>query len=70
MEESDGKTFLVMEFVPGQTLAERIARRSIPLDEALSLAQQIAVALEAAHEKGIIHRDVKPANVKITPKEK
>ena len=67
LEESGGKSFLVMEFVPGQTLAERIARRPIPLDEALSIARQIAEALEAAHEKGIVHRDLKPANVKITP---
>jgi serine/threonine protein kinase len=70
LEESSGKSFLVMEFVPDQTLAEGIARRSIPLDEALSLARQIAVALEAAHEKGIVHRDLKPANVKITPEGK
>ena len=57
----------MMEFVPGQTLAERIARRPLPLDEALNVARQIAEALEAAHEKGIVHRDLKPANVKITP---
>jgi eukaryotic-like serine/threonine-protein kinase len=50
LEESDGKSFLVMEFVPGQTLAERVARRAIPLGEALSIARQIAEALEAAHE--------------------
>jgi serine/threonine-protein kinase len=57
---------LVMELVPGQTLAERIAGGPIPLEEALAIARQIAEALEAAHEKGIIHRDLKPANVKVT----
>jgi serine/threonine-protein kinase len=58
---------LVMELVPGQSLAERIAAGPIPLDEALCLARQIAEALEAAHEKGVIHRDLKPANVMVTP---
>ena len=58
---------LVMELVEGQTLAERIARGAIPLDEALPIARQIAEALEAAHEQGIIHRDLKPANIKVTP---
>jgi Protein kinase domain/WD40-like Beta Propeller Repeat len=58
---------LVMELVPGPTMAERIAQGPIPLDEALSLAKQIAEALEYAHERGIVHRDLKPANIKITP---
>ena len=58
---------LVLELVEGDTLADRIARGSIPLDEALPIARQIAEALEAAHERGIIHRDLKPANVKVTP---
>jgi eukaryotic-like serine/threonine-protein kinase len=58
---------IVMELVEGETLAERIARGPIPLEEALGIARQIAEALEAAHEKGIIHRDLKPANVKVTP---
>ena len=49
----------------GPTLAERIARGPIPLDEALPIARQIAEALEAAHEQGIIHRDLKPANIKV-----
>ncbi|MGH9675174.1 MAG: serine/threonine-protein kinase [Bryobacteraceae bacterium] len=61
---------LVMELVEGETLADRIARGAIPLDEALPIARQIAEALEAAHERGIIHRDLKPANVKITPEGK
>ena len=58
---------LVMELVEGPTLAERIARGAIPLDEALPIARQIADALEAAHEQGIIHRDLKPANIKVAP---
>ena len=70
MEQADGKHFLVMELVEGETLAERIARAPIPLEESLKIAHQIAEALEAAHEKGVIHRDLKPANVKITPEGK
>ena len=65
LEEQDGQKFLVMELVEGETLAERIARGPIPLDEALPLFIQIAEGMEAAHEKGIIHRDLKPANIKI-----
>ena len=57
----------MLELVEGPTLADRIARGAIPLDEALPIARQIAEALEAAHEKGIIHRDLKLANIKITP---
>ncbi len=62
-----GPNYLVMEIVEGPTLAERISKGPIPLDEALVLAAQIANALDAAHEKGIIHRDLKPANIKIRP---
>jgi serine/threonine protein kinase len=58
---------IVMELVEGETLADRIARGPIPLDEALPIAKQIAEALEAAHEQGVIHRDLKPANVKVRP---
>src|SRR5438046_6924088 len=54
-----------MELVEGPTLADRIAKGPIPLDEALPIAKQIAEALEAAHEQGIIHRDLKPANIKV-----
>ena len=66
-EVSDNVHYLVMELVEGETLAERIARHPVPLDEAISLFKQIAEAIEAAHEKGIVHRDLKPANIKVTP---
>jgi eukaryotic-like serine/threonine-protein kinase len=58
---------LVLELVEGPTLAERIARGPLPLDEARAIGMQIAAALEAAHERGIVHRDLKPANVKVRP---
>ena len=67
LEESGERKFLVMELVDGETLAERIKRGPIPVEESLQIAMQICEALEAAHEKGIIHRDLKPGNVKITP---
>jgi eukaryotic-like serine/threonine-protein kinase len=62
-----GPNYLVMEYIQGITLAERIGAGAIPLAEALPIARQIAEALEEAHEKGIVHRDLKPANIKITP---
>ena len=58
---------LVMEFIEGEDLAQRIARGAIPFDDAIPIARQIADALEAAHDKGIIHRDLKPANIKVRP---
>jgi eukaryotic-like serine/threonine-protein kinase len=67
LEDASGATALVLELVEGPTLADRIAQGSLPVDEALPVAQQIAGALEAAHEQGIIHRDLKPANIKLRP---
>src|SRR3990170_252097 len=67
LEDAGNVRFLVLELVPGETLAERIGRGALPVDEALVVCRQIAGALEAAHERGIIHRDLKPANVKVTP---
>ena len=68
LEEFEGQAFLVLEFVPGKTLAELIDHSPIGLKEAVPILSQIAAALENAHQKGIIHRDLKPANVKITAK--
>jgi len=67
LEQSGEIRFLVMELVPGETLAEKVARGPVAIEEALPLFHQIAEGLEAAHEKGVIHRDLKPANVKVTP---
>jgi len=67
LEKSDGTLALVMELVEGPTLADRIAKEAIPLDEVVPIAKQIAEALEAAHEQGIVHRDLKPANIKVRP---
>lgn len=64
-EQSAGRHFLVMELVDGGTLADRVRRGALPIDDALGIVRQIAQALEAAHQKGIVHRDLKPANIKI-----
>jgi tRNA A-37 threonylcarbamoyl transferase component Bud32/Tol biopolymer transport system component len=65
IEKSNGTLALVMELVEGPTLADRIAKGPLPLDEAIPIAKQVAEALECAHEQGIIHRDLKPANIKV-----
>jgi eukaryotic-like serine/threonine-protein kinase len=70
LEEHQGERFLVLELVEGRTLAERLRKGRIPLDETLDICRQIAEGLESAHEKGVIHRDLKPSNVKVTPEGK
>ena len=66
IERQDSTSFLVLELIPGKTLAERIAEGPLPFPEARAIFLQIAQALEAAHDKRIIHRDLKPGNVKLT----
>src|SRR5262245_40047935 len=65
LQEANSYPYLVLELVEGKTLADRIARGAIPVEDALKIAKSICKALEAAHEKGVVHRDLKPANVKI-----
>src|SRR5436853_298758 len=66
LEEADHRRYLILEFIDGQSLAERLASGAIPFADALPLARQILSALEAAHDKGIVHRDLKPANIMLT----
>jgi serine/threonine-protein kinase len=65
LERADGTRAIAMELVDGPTLADRIARGPLALDEALAISRQIADALAAAHDQGVVHRDLKPANIKI-----
>ncbi|MHC4173217.1 MAG: protein kinase domain-containing protein [Planctomycetota bacterium] len=69
-QETEDVAYLILEYVPGQTLAERIAKSQLKLEETLSIALQIAEAVAAAHEHDVIHRDLKPGNIKITPEGK
>lgn len=66
LEEAEGHQYLILEYVEGETLADRLAKGPIPVDESLNVAKQIAEALEVAHEKGVVHRDLKPGNVMVT----
>ena len=68
LQECEGTTFIALELIGGETLAQRLSRGAVPRAEALGIATQIARGLEAAHEAGVVHRDLKPSNVKITPK--
>ena len=67
VEEQDGQRFLILELVEGESLADRLDRGPIEPDEALELADQIAAGVEAAHEAGVVHRDLKPDNIQVTP---
>lgn len=67
LEQADGVQALVMELVEGETLADRIVRGPLSLEDALPIARQLADALDTAHEQGIVHRDLKPANIKLRP---
>ncbi len=67
LEEANGQQYLILEFVEGETLDERLSRGPLPVDDALEIAVHVADALESAHEKGVIHRDLKPGNIMVTP---
>ena len=67
IDEADGQTFLSMAYLEGQTVKDKIKARPLKLDEALNIAIQSATGLQAAHEKGIVHRDIKGANLMVTP---
>ena len=66
LEVADGHRYLVLEYVEGETLAARIRRGPIPVEETIDIARGIAAALEVAHESGVVHRDLKPGNVMLT----
>ncbi len=70
LHESEGRRFIAMELVPGEDLAQRLARGPLAVKDAIDVARQVADALEAAHEQGVVHRDLKPANIKRTPEGK
>jgi serine/threonine-protein kinase len=67
INEADGHTFIAMEYVEGESLREKIRAESLTVDEALTLASQVARGLSMAHSKGIVHRDIKPGNILLTP---
>ncbi len=66
--EADGKTFIAMAFLEGESLEDLIAKGPLPLKDALEIARQVAEGFQTAHAKGIVHRDVKPANILSRPK--
>jgi len=67
LEEVAGVRYLVIEYVDGETLAARLARGALPIDEAAEVCRQVAAGVEAAHEGGVMHRDLKPGNIMLTP---
>jgi serine/threonine-protein kinase len=66
LERAEGRRFIVMELAEGETLAQRVSRAPLPVDEALGICRQVAEGLEVAQEKGIVHRDLKPSNVMVS----
>ena len=68
IDEADGRAFIVMAFVDGQSLSAKTESGPLKLEEALSLASDVAAGLQEAHEKGIVHRDIKSANIMVTKK--
>jgi eukaryotic-like serine/threonine-protein kinase len=68
IDEAEGNSFIAMEYVEGESLADKIKKRPLPLDEALDAAIQVAEGLQAAHEKKVVHRDIKPANIMLDAK--
>ena len=68
IDEVEGETFLVMAFLEGQTVKAGLRDRPLPLEEALDIAVQTAQGLEAAHEKGVVHRDIKSSNLMVGPR--
>lgn len=70
LERDGNRLFLVMELVSERTLADRVSRGALALDETVSIGRQVAEALEAAHDRGIVHRDLRPANIKVPPEGK
>jgi len=67
IEQEEGPGYLILEYVPGETLARRITREPLTVEQALSIGRQVAEAISVAHKKGVVHQDLKPGNIKITP---
>ena len=65
----DGTDYLVMEYVEGETLAKRLEKGPLPLEQVLKFGAQIADALDNAHRSGVVHRDLKPGNIMLTPRD-